>query len=382
MRKLVVLLVIAIIAMLIFSGSVSAKAFLIEYCWGLNCRPAEVAANVDFIETLPFDGIQTNDYAGRHLMDPNFSVGNLGSRVPTNGVWTYEQCMKSFSPITKNTFKKFTHNFAKVGVRTVGLFEDWTWIIESCKNYAKACKDLGFKGIIIDNEVDNFWNFQSDSQYFVGHTLKESHLQARLRGKQVMEAMVSAFPEIDVIVFHGPYTSASVNSKIDRGIYCSDYALLGAFAAGVIEGSGLKSTVCDGGELYDFRELKEFQDSYKWRKFGITDSNLSPPVLFMDDNLRKDWSSKCSISFGLYSQERPDITKGNWRPIKDMNVVRTTTANALKVADKYVWHYTPNYDWFNNPKNKQTPEVDGYYPPIPQEWIEAIKLARKDTEVK
>lgn len=124
-----------------------------------------------------------------------------------------------------------------------------------------------------------------------------------------------------------------------------------------------------------------FEDSYKWRKYGIAEASVNPPVLFMDYYLRQAWSKKCSISFGIYSSERDDITKSNWKTITDMSVVRNTTANALKVADDYVWHYTERYDWFNNPDALLDQTQTSYRPPIPVEWIEAIRLARKDAKI-
>lgn len=374
-KGIFIIAAISVFCLFGYANNASAKSYLIEYSWGATSSPAAVAKNIDFIESLPFDGVLIRSRTGRHLMNPDFTVEE---RVATKGIYSYEKCLAGLAPLNKTTFKKLNHNFALVNVRAHGMFEDWSWILENFKNFAKACKEVGLRGIVIDNEQKGFWNYQSSPQYFIGHTLKESHMQARLRGKEVMQAIVSEFPEAHVIVLHGPYTSATANKQ--RGISCSDYALLGAFAAGVIEGSGPKSIACDGGELYDFRDEKEFRSSYQWRKFGITDPSVVPPVQFMDDKLRSVWSKNISIAYGVYASERPDVTKGGWKPITDMKIVRNTVATALKVADDYVWHYTERFDWFNNPKAPQILETPGYLKPAPQEWVEAIRLAKQDVE--
>ena len=395
MKNRLMILSLMIACLILSIGCVSAKPSLIAFCWGPNSYPEAFVQNKDFADTLPLDGMAMNSIAGRFLMSvKDFSRGNRSLALDPkrvgikDGLWTYDQIMASFAPFSKEKpnsfyFKKLTHNFAKTGIRPeLGLFDDWTVYIESFKNFAKASKDLGFKGIIFDNEMKKYWNYSDP--FYVGHSLQECHDQARLRGRQLMEAAISVYPDITILVFHGPYTSATAAKQ--RGISCNNNTFLGSFAAGIIEGSALQktsphSTAIDGGELYDFRDLKEFQDSYKWRKTTVTDPAVTPKVLFMDDNLRKLWPKYCSIGFGIYTYERPDVTKGGWKPITDFATARKTAANALMVADDYVWLYSPNYDWFNDPKSTQTVTGSGYLPPVTKEWIEAIKGARLDAKI-
>ena len=394
MKKAYICISLIVSLIMVSAGFVSAKPFLIEYSWGLSNSPVEMVKNKDFVETLPLDGMMMSSRVCRFLMSTNFAEGNRSLALDPkrvgikDGVWTYDQIMASFAPISKEKpnsfyFKKLTHNFSKTGMRLdIGIFDDWTAYIESFKNLAKASKDLGFKGIILDNELKKYWNYRD--AFYVGRTLQECHDQARLRGRQLMEAAISVYPDIVVLVFHGPYTS--ITAAKQRGSYCNNITLLGSFAAGIIEASALQKTTphsiaIDGGELYDFRDLKEFQDSYKWRKYTVTDPAVTPAVPFMDDKLRPIWSKNCSIGFGIFSLERPDVTKGGWKPITDYATARKTAANALMVADDYVWQYTPNYDWFNDPKTPQLVGTSGYYPPVPQGWIDALKGARIDAKL-
>ena len=430
MKKAHISLAAAMLAIssFVLVSSLSASPYLIEYSWGKNSAPAEAVKHKDFIETLPFDGMVFRETAGLNLMNTNFTIGNrVGRSGIKDGIWTYEQCMASFAPLSKEKpssyyFKNVSHNFGMMYWKVnAGLFSDtdWVWVLENYKNYARACKDLGLTGIIIDDEINSntipsYWNYYDNSEansppnhlYYTGRTLKECHMQARLRGKQVMDAIISEFPNAAVLIMHGPYRSSWVSNAAKNsnkapnpptlvnhclGNWCVDSLLDGSFGAGLVEASGLQKTsphslAIDGGELYELRTLAEFQDNYQWRKYGILDPAIGKtvypthPVNFLDDSLRAIWSKNTSISYGVYDKERfydPIAKKyGNWQVITDMNLVRTTLANSLRVADDYVWHYTESFDWFCDP-NPATQSI-GDMPPASKAWIEAIRLGRQD----
>ena len=395
--KYLLSIIITIILLTSFSSCYAAQPYIIEYSWGTHSSPAEAVAHRAFIDTLPFDGMMMRNSVSRNLMNSNFSVGSRTGRagIP-DGVWTYSQCMADFSPLTaahpnSYYFSNVKHNFPLVWFHiNNGLFNDadWNnWILPSYKNFAKACKDLGFEGIVIDNEIYSdstpaYFDYSSSSPYYIGKTQQQCHMQSRLRGKQVMEAILSEFPGAAVMVLHGPYaSSAASNSPIKHcyGIYCVDWRLQGSFAAGIIEGSGLqtsspRSIGIDGGELYDLRTLAAFKDNYEWRRYGIVGTSVSPTVQFVDNALRSIWSDSTSISYGLYDMERA-TESSSWYPITDMNTVRNTVANALRVADDYVWHYTEGFDWFADPANPegQVPATQG--------WKDAIALGKLDAAI-
>ena len=432
----VILTMLICCLMLAVAGSNSfARPYLIEYTWGSHSSPIEAVKNRAFIDTLPFDGIVVRgELCGTRLMDKDFTVGNrIGRPGIADGVWTYEQCIAGFSPLANSDghrmsdyFKKTKHNFPLVQFRVnAGLFsdKDWAWVLESFKNFAKASKDVGFEGIMLDDEINSnttpgYWNYLGTDEksvnqlYFAGRTLTECHLQARLRGKQVMDAITSEFPGAVVIVLHGPYRSSWVSNAARNsnqipkpptlvnhclGIYCVDNLMDGSFAAGLIESSGLQKTlphslVVDGGELYDFRDPAVFKDNYEWRKNGILNPEIGKsiypthPVRFLDDPLRAIWSKSISIGYGLYDKERPydAATRkfGKWQARTDMNDVRNNVATALRIADNYVWHYTEGFDWFADPANtEKIPANAKEKAPATKEWINAIRQGMLDAEI-
>lgn len=386
MKKQLICLSLTIICLILITCCVSAKPYLVESSWGINKTPSEIVGNNEFIETLPFDGLEINGSTGQYLMTPNFNIGGrVGRAGIADGVWTYEQCIGAFEPITTTKpcqyyFKKLTHNFTRVKMQPVGFFEDWSWIIASFKNYAKVCKDLGFKGIVLDDEINKrnptFWNYgdtaiAKTNPYYLPYSLEASHAQARLRGKQIMEAMISEYPGIVVVVLHTPYNDSKES-------YTNDLMLYGSFIGGFVEASAAQPThslVVDG-DITDFRDMKDFQNSLKMRLYYISDQKATPPIKFMDDKLRSIWLKNYSVSFSLFNNEGYDKNKNNFKPITDMTIVRNTVANALLVAADYVWNYIPLYDESYDP---DTPQTEGYLAPMPKGWIEAIRLARQET---
>ena len=91
-------------------------------------------------------------------------------------------------------------------------FGDWfdnsTWsskVLPAAGNLAAAAKLLGFAGVAFDSELyagagaPGSWNWN-----YPGNTHSEAAVrsQARLRGAQLMSALVGAYPNIDLIAFH------------------------------------------------------------------------------------------------------------------------------------------------------------------------------------
>ena len=411
--------VITIIILTSFANCYASQPYLIEYSWGSHSTPIEAVAHKAYIETLPFDGMMLHvPYISSYLMNTNFNIGGRKGREGIqDGEWTYAQCLSNLSPISVERpnsyyFTKLSHNFVKVYFQiNAGLFSDsdWSWIIASFANLAKACKDTGLAGIVIDNEIYSDSNppyfDYPNPLYYAGKTKQEAHLQSRLRGKQVMEAIISQFPNAAVLVMHGPYTSCWVSNAADNsnkapnppslvnhclGIYCIDERLQGSFAAGIVEGSALQTTSphsigIDGGELYDFHDLATFKENYEWRKYGILDKAIGKtifpnyPVLFLDDSLRSIWSKNISISYALYDLTRsynPTTREwGKWTSQTNMNAVRADVANAMRLADDYVWHYTEDFDWFADPANPEGKT------PATKEWINAIRQGMLDAKI-
>ncbi|MEM7737886.1 MAG: DUF4832 domain-containing protein, partial [Deinococcota bacterium] len=322
----------------------------------ISARPLDytLLANINYVESLPFDGMVVNIPASWYAMS--------GER------WAYEDFYTDWLEPAEGLFQTFDHNFLKLHVDKPGDFFDdaaWDITVQNWRDLARAAHDVGFKGIFFDNEEyqDSLWTYPEDMAFAATTTLTEYRAQARLRGQQVMQAVTEVFPDIEILVLHGPYVSEPATpqavSLFQVGVNEND--LRGDFFVGLLEAAGPQATVIDGGEVYQYRSQADFETSYQWRKTDIASEAVN--AAFIPPALRSTWADKVDLSFGVYTYPW-QLDRGF-----DMNpeIMETTLTHALRRADSYVWFYheADTYgDWL-------TPEE-----PMQQDWINAVENAR------
>ena len=307
-------------------------------------RPEFVRDHFAHIETLPFDGMALSTTTGAVLM----------KGTPRS----YAEISGDFAPLNGLVFTRMTHNFALVLVdRPADFFGDWSTTIENFRVLARVLREKGIAGIFFDNEeyAGQIFNYPDDGSD-PSKSLDEYRAQARLRGQQIMQAIVGEYPGIVVMAFHGPYASFSgTPTAVHRGQ--TDWQkeeLRGPFSIGLIEGMDSRSRFVDGGEVYAYRSVADFQGSYDFRKTAIASAAADCP--FISGYLRPVWGKKVSISFGLYNY-------GFGGETMTPAILRTTLGRALRRCDDFVWFYSEDLNW-NAPGE------------VSQTWVDAVVGAR------
>jgi hypothetical protein len=360
--------VLTLIACAVLSGSAGARASvapgggaagacLLLHDWGGKspaATPAFIRENKAFLESLPFDGVAV------YLRHPDGS-DNITTSAMTNQRLGYAVIAKVLAPLKGLQFSTMTQNFAAVfSGRPPDFFSDWSLMVQNFADLARASREMGLKGIYFDNENHSAnWSHYPDGVDHPSKTLMEYQQQARLRGKQTMEAMVSQFPEIIVISLHGPYLS---EPKAPAPLFPqlqTTNQLMGPFFCGFVEGVGKRATCVDGGKLYHLRASKEFQESYEWRKSAIASDKVNSA--FIPNLLRPLWFTKVSVGFGIYDQpfDRFDMLP---------DILRPTIANALRQTDRYVWLHVDGLSFLRHSKNGGASDV----------WVNAVRQGRSD----
>ena len=307
-------------------------------------RPEYVREHFAHIDSLPFDGLVVSTATGSVLMN-----GTARS---------YAQMASDFAPLDGLTFTRMTHNFALVNVdRPADFFGDWSVTIENFRMLARVLKEKGIAGIFFDNEEyhDSLFNYPDDCSD-LSKSLDQYRDQARLRGRQIMQAVGEEYPGIVVMVFHGPYSSfADTPNQVRGGQTNPDLdELRGPFSVGFIEGLDSRSHFVDGGEVYAYRTVDDFQVSYDYRKTTIASAAADCP--FIPGYLRPVWPPKVGISFGVYNYGFAGQTM-------DPTIMRTTLERALLRCDDFVWLYCEDLNW-NAPGE------------VGQTWVDAVVGAR------
>ena len=316
--------------------------------------PAFIAANKAFLETQPFHGVVA------YLRNDSTGV-NVTTKVMTPTPLSVATIASVLAPLKGQSWTRLTRNFGLVqGSTPPDVFDDWSVVIQNFANCAQALKEAGLVGICFDNEqyFQPWGDYPSGARYYSSRSLDDYRAQMRLRGKQVMEAMVAVFPNIAVITLHGPSVSEPfAPSSLKFPQWQSGNELLGPFYAGFMEGVGGSPALnIDGGELYTLRSAADFINSYNWRKFDEASAGVNSP--FIPPALRAVWSGRISISYGVY--DRPF----GGAPM-DPAILESTLKNALRQADHYVWFYTEGGTFL------RPPSAGGATAP----WVDAVRRA-------
>ncbi len=315
--------------------------------FGDSAAPANVARNMAFIASTGLDGVVLHT--------------DVGWEVMLHGV-TYEDAMAELAPL-QGRMHEVDANFVLTYVMNVDPFDDWSAVVTSWTALARAARDTGLVGIVFDNEAYNgdVWTYPQDVKYGGSRTLAQYQEQYRRRGRELMAALGTVWPELHLLVMHGPYMSDPRTPEqvvLDQGAV-TDHDLSGFFFAGLLEAAPATAKVIDGGEVYQYRSAADFANSYRYRKVtmpALAGGTLIPPAL------RPLWPTKSDIAFGVFDEP--------WIPAypMDLAIFEATLANALRQADSYVWIYAERHNYLR-------PGGVG------EEWLEAVQRAKAAAKV-
>ena len=301
-------------------------------------RPEYVREHFAHIESLPFDGMTITSETGVLLM-------NGAAR-------SHAQISADFAALGGLHFTRMKHNYAHVNVdRPADFFGDWSVTIENFRIFARVLREQGIEGIFFDNEeyARLLFNYPDDCDD-PAKSLDEYREQARLRGRQIAQAISSEFPDLVFVVYHGPYSSFSgTPDEVRRGQTAWEAdELRGPFSVGIIEGLDSRARFVDGGEVFAYRTVEDFQLSYDYRKTGIVAEGVDCP--YISSYLRPVWPANVGISFGVYN-------RGFAGQLMDPSILRPTLERALRRCDDFVWLYCEDLNW-NAPGELATTWVD------------------------
>jgi hypothetical protein len=314
--------------------------------------PSFVRDHQEFLESQPFDGLAL------YLRTPDLGL-NVTAGILSERRFTAEEIEGVLRPVASLDFRRLTHNFAAVlGGKPPDVFDDWSGVVGNFGRLAKAARGARLEGVYFDNEnYGAHWTDYPSGVAYPKKPLAEYEAQARLRGRQVMEAMTAEFPDVVVILLHGPYLSEPKAPQPLFPPWAAANRLMGPFFAGFVEGAGDRATVVDGGELYNLRTEEDFKKSYDWRKTELPSDRVDCP--FLPPGVRARWARTVEVGFGVY--DRPVGASS-----MDPPTLRSVVERALLRTDRYVWLYVEGPTFLRPPKKEGAPE----------EWVTAVREGR------
>jgi hypothetical protein len=325
---------------------------IIELGWDLP--PAKyVRDNITEMEKRPFDGV----------------IFSSGSKIP----YIFKPVDFSVDTDYIDTlalkaihWKKFNDNFLIVWSGDdygMSYFNDsqWDTIINNMKLLARAAKNYNCKGIDFDQEFYSKrspWAFKDHSE---GHTLNEVKSKVRQRGREVMEAWQSEYPDIIILC---QYMFAYVPDR---------WELLPDFMNGVLEAALPSVRIIEGDEeSYYWGTTNKWFDRY--HELKIETKNL-----YCDPILLQKYDKQVQVGKSLYDSE---IIRDKNTSFDKSRRLEHNVYYGLMTTDEYVWGYFERINWWGNTTPDLLPMGNKVSAPVPK-WIEnGIVNARKKYEEK
>jgi hypothetical protein len=302
--------------------------------------PTNLIDITEQVDRLPADGFV-------------FSVTNTPAYFPDEScrldtAYTAGDFLAEISTMHALHLEHVNRNFARIniGVSNADWFsdEDWGRVVANVELGADAAAQDGAEGILLDTEM--YGSRCCLLPYYYGdcvpaagctdpgspatasRTFAETATEVRARGKQFMQAIVSAFPGAKIL-----YTYAT--SVVALGD--TSFNLLPAFIDGMMDAAP-NNTFIDGYEgAYEFKTGKEFAVA---RNVILNAATLSADP--------RRYQRKMKVGFGIYPHAREsnevllDMTPGH-DTSEYNNLTPTELADAIQAAydnsDGYVWLY-------------------------------------------
>jgi hypothetical protein len=357
--------------------------------------PKNLIAQHDYVSKLPFSGFTMvgNSYTDK-VMERNKKV-------------TYKSVWEEVKGLNGLYEKK--ENFLQVNIHFPGDFWDdkaWEQVNKNFEVVAEVAKDIGFKGIIFDDEpysksaqkMINFkfptkseiakhnkkyaaWEKKGSEAKWVDedayrnpkYTFKEHINKVTSRFKEIMSRAVKKYPDLTMLVYLGPALSHENSNKnypiiIDLGLP-RNHEFHGAMFTGLKQGLSKDASLHDMGESYKYRKNKHFGNAYQWRKQDIAKDKYNDDLnasyhWVVPKSERKSWEKEVGVGFMVFNigqkSTYDEYTTLDTSSVKDIG---ETLKKALHYSDKYVIYYCHEQAWLN-PKKK-------YH--IEDEWMKMMK---------
>ena len=321
---------------------ISSDKKLIE--WGSHPLISDARRHVEEVEKQPFHGVvlRVSDSFARDFLSRK--------RVPQKVV------RQAVEDLKETRFTRFTENFIWIsaipGVDPSSAdyhgdwFDDGWWevIVHNAKMAATIAGEGRQKGIIFDTEHHDGRVFDYRFQKHRGEKGFGAYAaQARVRGKQLIRAMNSAYPDITLIMTMAASAAAfemdlDPNLGLDKGALDKvEYGLLPAFLDGMIEAATPQTTIADGyRRAWHFTDYEQFASAYASVREATAKLSAVP------DRYRDTIQAGFGVNLAWHAVGRfARIGSGPHDPIDTSSVDPQEFENALHyalaVSDKYVW---------------------------------------------
>jgi hypothetical protein len=322
----------------------TARKKLIEFGWD-EPDTAFMREHIEEMERSPFDGCVFHI----HYSKPNGSKGDFMWECWDARAFKAEELQTALVDLKTTGFRRFTHNFLRFNTTPAKLdwFDDFSAITNNAQLAAWVAREGKCKGLLFDIEQYAFPLFNYRKQRDAGtKSWDEYAAQVRKRGRQVMEAFQTGYPDLTVFFTFGYCLPWAQSQGGKKALADCDYGLLAPFLDGMVEATRGRTRLVDGHELsYGYKEPDRFAVAYETMKEKLL------PMVADSEKYKKVFS----LGFGLWMDrdwrktgwETNDFSKNFFTPEQ----LEVSLRSALQVADEYVWIYSETPRWWSREGN-------------------------------
>ncbi len=253
-------------------------------------------------------------------------------------------------------------NFIKIalGYRELPPWTDepgWKRIIDNFRNIATLIRQSGTRGIAIDTEKYSASSlFNPNSDRF--KSVKRDILKAKVyeRGRQIMQAITEAYPDIEVILLaEGQFAWENNNKEYEMWI---DFY------------KGVESVKNNQGIILAIESTYSITDQVKLTNiYNRIQASMSNAV-----NDHKFWQEKCSLAIGMWPLGKEYTNKAaRYSP----SAFKGQFLQAVALSPKYVWIYGCGAAWFQ----LKGEEVDKYTKDGKRIWGKECQILPTDPSI-
>ena len=207
----------------------------------------------------------------------------------------------------------------------------WKGIIDSFKNIAELAKETGSKGISLDTEPYIIALYDSSKLLDKSTTREQMRAKVYLRGQQIMQALTTAYPDIEVIILpEGAFYWFNDDQRGDSG---QQYELWIDFYNGIASVKNKRGLILASERSYEVTD----------RNFLTNINSLVDTTMKTHANDPSFWHQHCSIALGMWPLGKEYDNKA---PRYSPALFKTQFTQAVQLSPKYVWIYGHGSAWY------------------------------------
>ena len=334
---------------------------LIEFGWD-EPGTSFLRSHLAELESMPFDGCVFHaDAKTAKGTSTSFTWHAWGRRR-----FTPDELKPARDDLALIGKSRFRHNFLRFNMTPADFdwFDDHAAVMNNARLAAQLARAGGCTGILLDTEQyqGKLFDF-SKLREVKRHTWDEYAAETRRRGRELMTAFQSEFPNLTVFVTFGHSLLWKQTGGGKKPLAECRYGLLVPFLDGIIDEAKGRTRVVDGHEMsYGYRDADAFAQAYRTIKEHAATLSADPAR----------YRRVVSAGFGLWLDydwrkkgwDTTDLEKNYFSPSR----FQTSLLTALEHSDEFVWIYTEKPRWWS-PAGKP---VD-----LPSMYVDMVRRARQ-----